>query len=70
MSGNPNSFPKLEAELGDDPIVMGLKRLYDSVLDEAVPDEFLSFLARIDQQTAEKPDTPDRTPTTMGEGEP
>jgi Anti-sigma factor NepR len=35
--------------LGDDPIVTGLKRLYDSVLEEPVPDEFMSLLLQIDQ---------------------
>jgi hypothetical protein len=43
----PHNSPT--GDLDDDPIVIGLKRLYDSVLAEPVPDEFLSFLAKIDQ---------------------
>jgi hypothetical protein len=70
VSGNQNSFPKLDAELGDDPIVVGLKRLYDSVLDEAVPDEFLSFLARIDEKAGENADPSNVAPTTLAGGEP
>lgn len=35
--------------LDDDPIVLGLKRLYDSVLEEPVPEEFLAILVQIDE---------------------
>lgn len=39
--------------LGDDPIVQSLKRLYDSVLEEPVPDEFLAILHQIDASLAQ-----------------
>jgi hypothetical protein len=37
----------------DDPIVIGLKRLYDSVLIEPVPDDFMGLLERIDVSLAQ-----------------
>jgi Anti-sigma factor NepR len=37
----------------DDPIVLGLKRLYDSVLQEAVPDDFMNLLGQIDATLAQ-----------------
>lgn len=40
----------------DDPIVMGLKRLYDSVLIEPVPDDFMGLLERIDASLAQSDD--------------
>jgi Anti-sigma factor NepR len=46
-SNEPSKDPLIP--LGDDPIVTGLKRLYDSVLEEPVPDEFMSLLLQIDQ---------------------
>lgn len=49
-----NETPKLPAaDLTDDPIVIGLKRLYDSVLEEAVPDDFMDLLGQIDTQLAQ-----------------
>jgi hypothetical protein len=41
------------ADLIDDPIVLGLKRLYDSVLEEAVPDDFMDLLGQIDAELAQ-----------------
>jgi hypothetical protein len=40
-------------DMVDDPIVLGLKRLYDSVLDEAVPDDFMNLLGQIDATLAQ-----------------
>ena len=39
--------------LGEDPIVLGLKQLYDAVLSEPVPDDFLGLLSQIDARLAE-----------------
>ncbi len=39
--------------LGEDPIVLGLKQLYDAVLSEPVPDDFLGLLSQIDVRLAE-----------------
>jgi Anti-sigma factor NepR len=44
------------ADLIDDPIVLGLKRLYDSVLEEAVPDDFMDLLGQIDAELAQHVD--------------
>jgi Anti-sigma factor NepR len=44
------------ADLIDDPIVLGLKRLYDSVLEEAVPDDFMDLLGQIDATLAHNKD--------------
>jgi hypothetical protein len=44
------------ADLIDDPIVLGLKRLYDSVLEEAVPDDFMNLLGQIDAELAQHED--------------
>jgi hypothetical protein len=41
------------SDLNDDPIVLGLKRLYDSVLEEAVPDDFMDILGQIDATLAQ-----------------
>ncbi len=40
---------------GGDPIVDGLRRLYDGVASEPVPDEFLSLLKKIDDARAAPP---------------
>ena len=39
---------------GGDPIVEGLKRLYDDVIQEDVPDEFMSILKKIDEERTQK----------------
>lgn len=44
------------ADLIDDPIVLGLKRLYDSVLEEDVPDDFMDLLGQIDATLAHNKD--------------
>lgn len=44
--------------LAEDPIVQGLKRLYDSVLEEPVPDEFLAILHQIDESLAQAANHP------------
>ncbi len=44
--------------LAEDPIVQGLKRLYDSVLEEPVPDEFLAILRQIDESLAKAANHP------------
>ncbi len=41
-------------DLGEDPIVLGLKQLYDSVLDEPVPADFLALLGQIDETLGQK----------------
>ena len=40
---------EVSLDIEADPIVAGLKRLYDSVLDEPIPDDFLSMLRQIDE---------------------
>ena len=40
---------------GGDPIVDGLRRLYDDVASEPVPDEFMNLLNQIDKARAGKP---------------
>ena len=39
---------------GGDPIVDGLRRLYDDVASEPVPDEFMNLLNKIDEARAAK----------------
>jgi hypothetical protein len=39
---------------GGDPIVDGLRRLYDDVASEPVPDEFMNLLNKIDEVRAAK----------------
>lgn len=46
---------------GGDPIVDGLRRLYDDVASEAVPEEFLNLLKKIDDARAKTPDAGDET---------
>lgn len=46
---------KNKAGEGEDPIVEGLRRLYDDVASEPVPDEFLSLLKKIDDARAAPP---------------
>ena len=47
--------PKVQAaDPVDDPIVLGLKQLYDSVLEEAVPDDFMALLGKIDAELAQR----------------
>jgi hypothetical protein len=61
-----NETPKMPAaDLSDDPIVLGLKRLYDSVLDEAVPDDFMDLLGQIDAELAQHKNDP--APKSAGE---
>jgi Anti-sigma factor NepR len=61
-----NETPKLQAvDLTDDPIVLGLKRLYDSVLEEAVPDDFMDLLGQIDAELAQHENDP--APKSTGE---
>ena len=52
--------------LSDDPIVMGLKQLYDTVIDEPVPAEFLELLRQIDSSRGiqESQDTSQQTAAT------
>jgi hypothetical protein len=53
ISVSPMEIPvHAPLDLIDDPIVLGLRRLYDSVLDEAVPSDFLDLLAQIDATLA------------------
>jgi Anti-sigma factor NepR len=63
-----NETPTLPtADLIDDPIVLGLKRLYDSVLEEAVPDDFMDLLGQIDAELAQhKDDTAPKDPDELG----
>lgn len=46
------------AALNEDPIVLGLKQLYDSVLEEPVPNDFLALLSQIDETLAQQNDKP------------
>ena len=39
---------------GGDPIVDGLRRLYDDVASEPVPDEFMNLLKKIDEAREKK----------------
>ncbi len=39
----------------NDPIIGGLRKLFDDVLNEPVPDEFLKILQDIDKKSASKP---------------
>jgi Anti-sigma factor NepR len=55
------------ADMTDDPIVLGLKRLYDSVLEEDVPDDFMNLLGQIDATLAKIGD--DHGPEDSGNGE-
>ena len=41
-------------DLSEDPIGLGLKRLYNSVLEETVPDDFMDFLSQIDAKATSK----------------
>lgn len=43
-------------DLSEDPIVLGLKQLYDSVLEEAVPNDFMALLGQIDATLAQQKD--------------
>ncbi len=43
-------------DLSEDPIVLGLKQLYDSVLEEAVPNDFMALLGQIDATLAQQND--------------
>ncbi len=53
-------------ESADDPIVLGLKRLYDSVLEEAVPSDFMDLLSQIDASLApKKNDTAPKDPVSI-----
>lgn len=58
----PNQMPPLPGsepashELSEDPIVLGLKQLYDSVLEEPVPHDFLALLSQIDETLAQQKD--------------
>jgi hypothetical protein len=59
------------ADLIDDPIVLGLKRLYDSVLEEAVPDDFMDLLGQIDAELAQlKDDTAPNEADELGNSTP
>jgi hypothetical protein len=59
-AGAPNSSLPTDltsghlVDLNDDPIVLGLKRLYDSVLEEDVPADFLDLLGQIDASIADQ----------------
>ena len=44
------------SDLAEDPIGLGLKRLYDAVLEEAVPNDFMDFLSQIDANADVKAD--------------
>ena len=48
MIAEKNPYKEPVADISDDPIVLGLKQLYDSVLDEAIPDDFMGLLSQID----------------------
>jgi Na+-transporting NADH:ubiquinone oxidoreductase subunit NqrA len=68
----PSQIPV--ADLDEDPIVLGLRQLYDSVLDEPVPKEFMSFLSQIDDNaslttTELSPEQADRTHSTGSGGD-
>ena len=52
-----NPYKEPVADISDDPIVLGLKQLYDSVLDEAIPDDFMGLLSQIDATLQTKSDT-------------
>lgn len=58
MTAQPPPTPKQENDIGEDPIVLGLRKLYDSVLSEPIPHDFMAILTQIDvsiAETAEKP---------------
>jgi hypothetical protein len=49
VTGRGAAGPLVAQTGGDsDPIRAGLKRLYDSVVEEAIPDDFMALLDRID----------------------
>ena len=48
MTAEKHSPQMHVADISEDPIVLGLKQLYDSVLEEAIPDDFMGFLTQID----------------------
>ena len=50
-------------DLTEDPIGLGLKRLYNSVLEETVPDDFMNFLSQIDAKANLK------SPNTASQGQ-
>ncbi len=53
MTALPTPPEDILNHLGEDPIVLGLKQLYDAVLSEPIPDDFLGLLSQIDVRLAE-----------------
>ncbi len=53
MTALPTPPDETLNNLGEDPIVLGLKQLYDAVLSEPVPDDFLGLLLQIDARLTE-----------------
>jgi hypothetical protein len=56
-SGDGNSVDSRLARRRQDAIGNRLRQLYDSVVDETVPDEFLSFLTQADKREADESDS-------------
>ena len=56
--------PMARPAAGIDPLAFGLQRLFASVAEEAVPDDFMALLDRIEaaerERDADKPPTDDR----------
>jgi hypothetical protein len=53
MSGSGDiskSSPRGREDQDDDPISIALRRLHKTVVDESIPDDFLSLLAEIDRK--------------------
>jgi hypothetical protein len=40
---------ELERDLEDDPLISELRRLYDGVVDEPLPDDLMELLRRLDE---------------------
>ena len=65
---NPKAdTPSTRRRRSEDPIAMGLRRLWTDVEDEAVPDDFLSLLDEIDTRRAQKASVAGSADGTAGE---